>query len=82
MRYWESQFVNNFSNNLFTIGEKITSTEHLPFDILKPLIKETVDKITQHAPSEMQTGPAKRGDEITIQLHLKYLENTIKLKRK
>ncbi|MFT6320196.1 MAG: putative short-subunit dehydrogenase-like oxidoreductase (DUF2520 family) [Granulosicoccus sp.] len=67
-------FVNNFSNNLFTIGEKITSTEHLPFDILKPLIKETVDKITQHAPSEMQTGPAKRGDEITIQLHLKYLE--------
>ncbi len=67
-------FVNNFSNNLFTIGEKITSTENLPFDILKPLIKETVDKISQHSPSTMQTGPAKRGDEITIELHLKYLE--------
>lgn len=67
-------FVNNFSNNLFTIGEKITSTEHLPFDILKPLIKETVDKITHHSPSEMQTGPAKRGDRITVELHLKYLE--------
>jgi len=67
-------FVNNFSNNLFTIGEKITSTENLPFDILKPLIKETVDKIANHSPSKMQTGPANRGDQITIDLHLKYLE--------
>ena len=67
-------FVNNFSNNLFTIGEKITSTENLPFDILRPLIKETVDKIATHSPTKMQTGPAKRGDEITIDLHLKYLE--------
>lgn len=67
-------FVNNFSNNLFTIGEKITSTENLPFDILKPLIKETVDKISQHSPTEMQTGPAKRGDHTTIDLHIKYLE--------
>jgi predicted short-subunit dehydrogenase-like oxidoreductase (DUF2520 family) len=68
-------FVNNFANNLFTIGEKITSTEHLPFGILKPLIKETVEKVTQHSPSEMQTGPAARGDHTTIELHLKYLEN-------
>lgn len=68
-------FVNNFSNNLFTIGEKITSTENLPFDILKPLIKETVEKISHHSPSDMQTGPAKRGDHTTIELHLKYLEN-------
>ena len=45
-------FVNNFSNNLFTIGEKITATENLPFDILKPLIQETVDKISQHPPSD------------------------------
>ncbi len=67
-------FVNNFSNNLFTIGDKITSTENLPFDILKPLMKETVEKITHHSPSEMQTGPAKRGDQTTIELHLKYLE--------
>lgn len=67
-------FVNNFSNNLFSIGEQITSKENLPFDILKPLIKETVEKISQHSPSQMQTGPAKRGDKITIQLHLEYLE--------
>ncbi|MFK8007030.1 MAG: Rossmann-like and DUF2520 domain-containing protein [Saprospiraceae bacterium] len=67
-------FVNNFTNNLFTIGDKITSTEKLSFDILKPLIKETIEKISQHSPLDMQTGPAKRGDQITIELHLKYLE--------
>ena len=67
-------FVNNFSNNLFTIGEKITSTEKLPFDLLKPLIQETVDKIIVQSPHEMQTGPAKRGDNTNIQLHLKNLK--------
>jgi len=66
-------FVNNFSNNLFTIGEKITEKENLPFDILKPLIQETVKKIIDHSPSDMQTGPAKRGDKNTIDRHLKYL---------
>ena len=43
-------------------------------ETLKPLMKETVEKITHHSPSEMQTGPAKRGDQTTIELHLKYLE--------
>ena len=67
-------FVNNFSNNLFTIGEKITTKENLPFDILKPLIQETVEKIMHHSPAAMQTGPAKRGDQTTINQHLFYLE--------
>lgn len=67
-------FVNNFANNLFTIGEKITLKEGLDFDILKPLIHETVLKISDHSPSQMQTGPAKRGDHTTITTHLQYLE--------
>jgi len=67
-------FVNNFSNNLFTIGEKITKKEKLPFDILKPLIQETVLKIANHSPNDMQTGPAKRGDKKTLERHLKYLK--------
>ena len=67
-------FVNNFSNNLFTIGEQITEKENLPFDILKPLIQETVQKIQNHSPSKMQTGPAIRNDQNTIDRHLKYLK--------
>jgi predicted short-subunit dehydrogenase-like oxidoreductase (DUF2520 family) len=66
-------FVNNFTNHLFTIGEKILEPEGLPFDILKPLILETVNKIQQHKPHEMQTGPARREDWVTIEKHLAYL---------
>ena len=70
-------FVNNFTNQLFNVAYNILEKENLSFDILKPLIQETVNKIHHHAPSDMQTGPAKRGDLVTIQKHLDYLaENT------
>ena len=67
-------FVNNFSNNLFAIGEQISQKENLPFEILKPLIQETVQKIQNHSPNKMQTGPAIRNDQNTIDRHLKYLQ--------
>src|SRR5690606_5952959 len=34
-------FVCNFVNHLYRIGNEITEENQLPFDILKPLIKET-----------------------------------------
>lgn len=67
-------FVNNFTNYLFQIGYDILQKENLPFDLLRPLIQETADKIQAHIPAEMQTGPAIRGDEVTIERHLEYLE--------
>lgn len=66
--------VNNFTNHLFHLGQQITKKEQLDFDLLKPLIKETVLKISKHPPLEMQTGPARRNDEKTIKKHLKYLK--------
>ena len=66
-------FVNNFTNQLFKMAYDILEKENLSFDVLKPLIQETVNKIHHHAPSDMQTGPAKRGDMITIEKHLNYL---------
>jgi predicted short-subunit dehydrogenase-like oxidoreductase (DUF2520 family) len=66
-------FVNNFTNHLFSIGEKILEAEGLPFDVLKPLIAETVNKIQNHKPHTMQTGPARRGDFVTIEKHMQYL---------
>jgi predicted short-subunit dehydrogenase-like oxidoreductase (DUF2520 family) len=68
-------FVNNFTNYLYTIGEDILKNEQLPFDVLKPLIAETVRKIENNPPKDMQTGPAKRGDIATIEKHLDYLNN-------
>lgn len=67
-------FVNNFTNHLFHVGEQIVVKENLDFNILKPLIQETVQKIMEHPPQSMQTGPAIRGDNQTIQRHLNYLE--------
>lgn len=66
--------VNNFSNHLFYLGQQITDAGQIDFDLLKPLILETVLKIDQHSPYEMQTGPARRNDEKTIKKHLKYLQ--------
>lgn len=67
-------FVNNFTNYLFQIGYDILEKENLPFDLLRPLIRETAEKVQEHSPSEMQTGPAIRKDEATIERHLQYLE--------
>lgn len=69
-------FVNNFSNHLYSIGKEICDENDIPFDILKPLIGETAEKILHLDPKEAQTGPAIRGDQNTIDAHLKFLEDS------
>ncbi|MBI1227688.1 MAG: DUF2520 domain-containing protein [Bacteroidetes bacterium] len=66
-------FVNNFTNHLFAIGEKIQTDSGLHFEMLLPLIHETVAKLTEGPPAVMQTGPAIRHDEATILRHLHLL---------
>lgn len=68
-------FVNNFTNYLFQIGYNILKKENISFDLLRPLIQETAEKVQVHIPLEMQTGPAIRKDEATIERHLEYLEH-------
>ncbi len=67
-------FVNNFSNHMATIAHDITEREGLSFDLLRPLMLETALKIQAHEPRKVQTGPAVRKDESTIQRHLDYLQ--------
>ncbi len=67
-------FVSNFANHLYSIGEEICKENDIPFDILKPLIKETAEKINHLDPKKAQTGPAIRGDQNTIDAHLKFLK--------
>jgi predicted short-subunit dehydrogenase-like oxidoreductase (DUF2520 family) len=67
-------FANNFSNFLFSTAFDICSREALDFDMLKPLIRQTLRKIELTDPEKIQTGPARRGDESTISLHMKWLE--------
>lgn len=68
-------FVNNFTNNLYKIGNDICKENHIPFEILQPLIKETAEKINQLSPEDAQTGPAKRNDIETINSHLAFLSD-------
>lgn len=67
-------FVNNFTNHLFHIAHHICEQEQVDFDILKPLIQETVCKIQSQSPYDMQTGPGRRGDRETISKHLDFLD--------
>jgi len=68
-------FVNNFVNHLYQIGNEICLDNKVPFDILKPLILETANKVMTLSPEEAQTGPAKRKDKKTIQTHLDFLSD-------
>lgn len=66
-------FVSNFTNHLYQMGSTICAENGLSFDILKPLIQETANKIMTLSPDEAQTGPAKRKDTQTINEHLSFL---------
>jgi predicted short-subunit dehydrogenase-like oxidoreductase (DUF2520 family) len=66
--------VNNFTNHLFQITQNVLELEGLPFEIVLPLLEETMLKIQHASPNDMQTGPAKRGDLNTIRQHLAYLK--------
>lgn len=68
-------FVNNFTNHLFQIGSEICGEHGLPFNMLLPLIRETVQKLDRLSPLEAQTGPARRNDQKTMENHLQQLEN-------
>ncbi|MGB7395077.1 MAG: DUF2520 domain-containing protein [Pricia sp.] len=69
-------FVNNFTNHLYHIGQHLCQNEGLPFDLLQPLIQETAYKIEHLSPIDSQTGPARRGDAKTINIHLEQLQNS------
>lgn len=68
-------FVSNFTNHMFTIGNEICKENEIPFEIFKPLIQETVNKIADLEPVLAQTGPAVRDDTNTIKKHLDLISN-------
>ena len=68
--------VNNFTNHLFAQSEKLLVENNLSFDIMHPIIQNTVEKLNAAHPSELQTGPAIRHDQQTIEHHLSLLKNS------
>ena len=72
-------FANNFSNHMFAIADEICESNKIPFEILHPLINETVKKLSDLSPREAQTGPAIRNDQKTIKKHLLLLPEKYQL---
>ena len=68
-------FVNNFVNYLYQMGNEICDANAIPFEILKPLIQETANKIANKTTKNAQTGPAKRNDLKTIAAHEEFLKD-------
>lgn len=62
-------FANNFTNHLLGISHELLTEANLPFALLTPLIRETVDKALSQAPFTVQTGPAVRRDAPTLAAH-------------
>lgn len=66
-------FANNFPNLLYRIAESILEKENLDFELIKPIILATAEKVQKYNPSVLQTGPAQREDTKTLQRHLDFL---------
>lgn len=68
-------FACNFVNHLLDISAEILEENGYSLDILEPLIKATVTKALEIGPHDAQTGPARRGNTVTINKHLESLYN-------
>lgn len=66
-------FASNFSNHMIRISEEIMGRQGLDYEMLKPLIIETISKSLQLGAKASQTGPAIREDYETLEDHHRFL---------
>lgn len=76
MLHLSAVFACNFTNHMLAIAEDIIKDNKLPSDILKPLIKETFDKVMKFPAMQSQTGPAVRNDKNIVNKHLDLLTSS------
>lgn len=74
-------FASNFPNYLYSVSLQLLAEKQLPFDLLRPLILETAEKVQAHLPASVQTGPAVRNDEKTMAFHREQLKENPDLQR-
>lgn len=74
-------FACNFPNYLYYLAQQLLAKQKIDFDLLKPLILETAQKVQDHLPADVQTGPAIRNDEKTMNAHLQLLDQNPELQQ-
>lgn len=72
-------FACNFTNHLYAIAKQLLAQRHLNFDLIKPLITETAERIKDNDPATVQTGPAVRSDLQTVSKHVDFLKDDTRL---
>lgn len=73
-------FACNFPNYLYYTAQQLLAGHNLDFNLLRPLIIETAQKVQEQLPAGVQTGPAIRNDVKTMEAHLALLNNEPVLK--
>jgi predicted short-subunit dehydrogenase-like oxidoreductase (DUF2520 family) len=73
MLHLAAVFANNFTNHMLTEGKEIAARAGYTFEILIPLLNETVLKAVASGPENSQSGPAFRNDQNTLDKHLELL---------
>lgn len=63
-------FACNFPNYLYHVAQQLLADHQLDFNLLRPLIMETAEKVMVQEPGNVQTGPAVRHDVKTMDAHL------------
>jgi predicted short-subunit dehydrogenase-like oxidoreductase (DUF2520 family) len=67
--------VNNFTNYLYILAASFCQEEKILFSALQPLMEETVNRLRTISPSQSQTGPAWRDDQVTLEKHRQVLKD-------
>jgi predicted short-subunit dehydrogenase-like oxidoreductase (DUF2520 family) len=62
-------FINNFVNHLIHQAQVQVKEAKLSWELLMPLLEETIAKLDDFTAHEAQTGPARRMDQTTIETH-------------
>lgn len=67
-------FASNFVNFMLMLTEEaIEKVEGLDMSVYEPLVRESMEKAFKYGPENAQTGPALRGDAVTMDKHLSVL---------
>jgi len=72
-------FACNFPNYLYHASQQLLAQHQLDFNLLRPLISETANKVQEHLPAAVQTGPAIRNDEKSMVAHVALLNGNDEL---
>lgn len=71
---------NNFINHLLVLTETWCIDNNLDFQLLLPIISQSISNLSEQSPAELQTGPASRNDQTILHVHMEMLQKHAQLK--